>query len=182
MKTINQILLLSGFIDVKDYLGTFASLIKPIFFMSITTAGVVSFIETYSGISFMLWVFLVVGSLFDLFLGWYTNVYHLNHHFETQKFFRGFMKSFVTVSFIFLTNFLKIGVFDSSISIEWYKTTLIFVTSLIHYTVVFLIGLYLLLGVAENLAKMNIPVAKSVVKILKMRINSFEDIGSNKTK
>ena len=180
MKIINQILSLAGFIDAKDYLGTFASLIKPLFFMSITSASIVGFVETYSGISFMLWVFLVVGSLFDLFLGWYTNVYYLNHHFETQKFFRGVMKSFVTVSFIFLTNFLKIGVFDSNINIEWYKATLIFITSVIHYTVVFLIGLYLLLGVAENLAKMNIPVAKSVVKILKMRINSFEEIGSNK--
>lgn len=180
MKTINYILSLTGFSDVNDYLGTYSMLIKPLFIFSITSASLVGFVETYSGISFMLWVFLALGTIFDLAIGWYTNVYYLNTHFETRKFFRGILKSFITLAFIFLTNSLKIGVSDSQISLEWYKTSLVFITSVIHYSVVFLIGLYLLLGVAENCAKMEIPVAKSIVKILKMRINSIEELASNK--
>lgn len=180
MRTINQFLNLAGFKDASDYLGTFSSFVKPIALASFSIAGIVGFIETYSGISFLLWVFLVVGSFFDLFLGWYTNVFFLKQDFETSKFFRGIMKSFVTVSFIFLTNLLKIGILDSEVSIEWYKATIIFIASVIHYTSVFLIGMYLLLGVAENLAKLDVAPAKSFVKILKMRINYVEEIGSNK--
>lgn len=181
MKNINYILSLAGFTDVNDYLGTFSNFLKPLFIMAFSVASVVGFIETYSGISFMLWVFLALGTIFDLLIGWFTNVYFLDQPFETKKFFRGILKSFITLSFIFLTNSLKVGVLDSEISIDFYKTTLVFISSIIHYTVVFLIGLYLLLGVAENGAKMKIPVAESIVKVLKMRINYMEEIGGRKT-
>lgn len=181
MKQLNYILNLAGFSGVNDYLGTFSFLLKPLAILSVTSASLVGFVETYSGVSFMLWVFLIFGTFFDLGLGWYANVSYLNQPFESHKFWRGLMKSFVTVCFIFLTNFLKLGVFDSEISLGWYKETLVFLSSIIHYSVVFLIGLYLLLGIAENLAKMEVSVAKSIVKILKMRINSIEDVASNKT-
>ena len=180
MKTINYILSLAGFSDINDYFGTYAILIKPLFLVSITSASLVGFIETYSGISFMLWVFLALGTIFDLAIGWYTNVYYLNTHFETKKFFRGILKSFITLSFIFLTNSLKVGVTSTEIHPEFLESAIIFISALIHYTIVFLIGLYLLLGIAENCAKMGIPVAKSIVKILKMRINSVEDMGASK--
>lgn len=180
MKTLNYIFSLAGFNDINDYLGTYSMLVKPLFYFSVSSASLVGFIETYSGISFMLWVFLALGTIFDLAIGWYTNVYYLNTHFETRKFFRGILKSFITLSFIFLTNSLKVGVTSSEIHPEFLETTIIFISALIHYTIVFLIGLYLLLGIAENCAKMGIPVAKSIVKILKMKINSVEEIGGNK--
>jgi phage-related holin len=180
MKHINNLLELAGFNDYNDFFGTFSSFLKPIFFISFSVASFVGFIETYSGISFMLWVFLMAGTLFDLALGWYTNVYYLDHPFESKKFFRGMFKSFVTLTFIFLTNFLKVGVHESIITPDYLKTLMIFMSAVMHYVIVFLIGLYLLLGVAENAAKLGIPVAKSIVKILRMRINTVEEMAGNK--
>ena len=171
MKTINSILQLAGFNDINDYLGTYSMLIKPLFIVSITSASLVGFIETYSGISFMLWTFLALGTIFDLAIGWYTNVYYLNTHFETKKFFRGILKSFITLTFIFVTNSLRMGVIDSPIHPKFLEDIMIFIVSVIHYTIVFLIGLYLLLGISENGEKLGVKVCKSINKIIKATKN-----------
>lgn len=182
MKNLNYILSLAGFTDINDFLGNHAYLFKPLLFISVTTGGVISFVETYSGIPIMLWVFLILGNIFDLGLGWYTNVIILKQPFESDKFFRGIMKSFVAICIVLFTNFLKLGVEDFNISYRWYKTFLVFTTSIIHYSFVFLIGLYVLLGVSENGEKLGIKVCKSINKILRMRINTVVDIGTNKRK
>jgi len=176
MKAVNYLLTLAGFEGINDYLGTFALFFKPLFFFSITTASVVVFIETYSGISFMLWVFLALGTLFDLALGWYTNVFYLKLYFETVKFYRGVFKSFISIAFIFLTNVMKIGIYESAIEPDYLKNTIMYVSATIHYSITFIIGLYLLLGIAENGAKMKIRFCESIIKIVRMQIKDTENM------
>ena len=52
----------------------------------------IGFIETYTGISLMLWLFITAASIFDLGLGLYANVVYLGNPYESKKMFRGFLR------------------------------------------------------------------------------------------
>lgn len=179
MTKFNYLLQTMGFENFQDMLGTFSPYFSKILTLSIYLGSIIGFIETYTGISFLLWVFLCLASAFDIMLGLYANVVFLKMPLETKRMFRGMFKAFVLMCIIFLTNTFKIGIEDSNITPEFVQTSSIFIIATLHYSSVLLIGLYYLLGIAENGAKIEIPFCVSLVKILKMRINKLEDNQDN---
>jgi len=179
MNKLNYLLNSMGFDNFQDLLGTFAPYFSKILTLSVYLGSIIGFIETYTGISFLLWVFLCLASAFDLMLGVYANVVFLKNPVETKKMFRGIFKAFVLMCIIFLTNIFKIGIEASNITPEFVQTSSIFIIATLHYSSVLLIGLYILLGIAENGAKIEIPFCVSLVKILKIRINKIEDNNEN---
>lgn len=179
MKIINYILHLAGFENANDFLGSYHYHFANIFTISITIGSLIGFVETYSGVSFLLWIFMILGTVADLIIGVIANLFYLNHPFETKKFMRGIFKAFVLFVIIFITNLLKIGIEYSKISPEAIKTIFTYITATIHYSFVLLIGLYILLSIVENLAKMKIRVAISLASILKMKIKSIENFNQN---
>lgn len=176
MKAITYILELVGFDSVNDFLGTYHPLFASIFAISITFGGIVGFFELYSGISFLLWIFMIVGTIGDLTFGVIANLFYLNQEFESKKFIRGIFKAFVLFAVIFITNIFKLGIEHSAIKPEILKDPFIYIIATIHYSFVLLIGIYILLSIAENLAKMEIPVAISLTKILKVKIKRIENL------
>lgn len=176
MKLINYILELAGFENINDFLGTYHVLFPSILGISISFGAGVGFLETYSGVSFLLWVFMIAGTIADLIFGVYANLYYLHHEFETKKFMRGVFKAFILFAVIFITNIFKMGIENSAIKPEFLKEPFIYLTATIHYSFVLLIGIYILLSIAENLAKMEIPVAISLTKILKVKIKKIENL------
>lgn len=164
-----------GFSDFNDLLGTFYFLFPKLLSFSLYTSAIVGFIEAYTGISFMFWLFMLLASIFDLALGFYANVIVLKNPVESAKAFRGIVKMFILMTIVFLTNTFKVGVETSIITPKVIHDFAIYAVDTIHYTSVLLIGLYILLGIAENGAKVEIAFCVSLVKILKMRINNIEN-------
>ncbi|MPS66831.1 phage holin family protein [Chryseobacterium sp.] len=181
MKVINYILELAGFDNINDFLGTYHVLFPSILSISISFGATVGFLETYSGISLLLWVFMIGGTVADLLIGVYANLYYLKQEFDTTKFTRGLFKGFILFVIIFITNTFKMGIEDSAIKPEILKDPIIYITATIHYVFVTLIGLYILLSLAENLAKMQISVAVSLTKILKVKIKKIENLNENES-
>lgn len=178
MKIINGFLDMMGFENTQDFLGSGLNP-QAVAAYSIAFGSLGAFVEAWTGISLLLWVFLTLGSIFDVAFGVYANVVFLKHEFESKRFFRGVFKSFVVLFIILITNSLNLGVTHSNIHPDFLKTTFVYITNTIHYSFVMLIALYLLAGISENGAKLNIPVFKSVTKILKMKINRVENVGEN---
>lgn len=176
---MKYILNLVGFSCVDDFLGTYHSLFSTIFAFSLTFGTVTGIVETYSGISFMLWVFMLGGTVTDLVIGVIANVKFQNQEFETSKFMRGVFKAFVLFAIIFVTHSFKMGIVDSKIEPEILKTPFIYLVATIHYSFIMLIGLYILLSIVENLAKMNFEVAVSLTKILKVKIKKIENLNED---
>lgn len=177
MKLINNFLDLMGFQSTTDLLGVSLQ-VKPLIIPLISLGAVTSFIENFTGIHVYLWMFLTIASAFDILFGYITNVFFLKEGFVTRKFFRGVFKSFVVLSLILLTNTLKKGVELSDIQPEVLKTVADYVTSSMHYTFVLIIALYLLFGIVENGAKMEIPVFKSLSRILRIKIAKIEEVAT----
>ncbi|QQV91593.1 holin [Winogradskyella phage Peternella_1] len=175
MNKLNYILQAAGFDSLQDLLGVFAPYFPKILIASIYMGGSIGFVETYTGISVMLWVFITAASIFDLGLGLYANVSYLGQPYESKKMFRGIFKAFVLMVLIFLTNTFKVGVEDSNIYPEYLQSMAVYATATIHYTSVLLIGIYILLGVAENGAKIEIPFCVSLVRLLKIKIKKLEE-------
>ena len=167
-----------GFTDYQDLLGfNMASInLKFFTFFSISFGSLVGFIETWTGISIYLWLFLTLGSIFDIAFGIYANIIVLQNEFKTDKFFRGIFKSFVVLFIIFITNTLNMGVHDSQINPELLRVPFEYISATIHYSFIMLICIYLLSGISENGAKIDIPVFNSLSKILKIKIKKIEDI------
>lgn len=181
MKIINYILELAGFHGVNDFLGTFYPLFSTVFAFSISLGSIIGFFELYSGLSIMLWCFFIMGTIADLVFGVIANLVFEKQEFETTKFMRGVFKAFVLFVVIFLTNMFKLGIENSEVKPEILKDLLIYTTATIHYSFVSLIGLYILLSIAENLAKMKIGVAVSLMKVLKVRIKKIENLKDDET-
>ncbi len=174
MNKINYILQAAGFDSFQDMLGLFSPLFTKLFFASIYIGSVVAFIETHTGISIMLWLFFTSASIFDLVLGVYANIIYLNNKYDSKRMFRGIFKAFVLMIIVFLTNTFKVGIEASNIRPEYVESMAVYATATIHYSSVLLIGLYILLGIAENGAKIEIPMCVSLVKVLKVKINNLE--------
>lgn len=181
MKTTNTFLDMMGFHGFQDFLG-FNINPKMLGLLTISFGSLGGMIETWTGISMYLWLFLTLGSIFDICFGIYANIIVLGNEFESKRFFRGIFKSFVVLFIIVITNMLNLGVKDSDINPEALKTVFEYLAASIHYSFVMLIALYLLTGISENGAKIEIPVFKSLSKILKIRISKVEDIGSGEEK
>lgn len=179
MKYIKYILGLAGFESTNDFLGTYHPFYPNLLAVSLSFGAAVGFLETYSGVSLLLWVFMICGTIADLGFGVYANLYYLKHEFETTKFMRGVFKAFVLFAVIFITNIFNMGIEDSNIRPEILKEPFKYLTATIHYSFVLLIGVYILLSIAENLAKMEIPVAISLTKMLKMKIKKIENFENN---
>jgi len=175
MSRLNYILQAAGFENLQDMLGIFSPYFPKILVLSIYMGSSIGIIETYTGISLMLWLFITAASIFDLGLGLYANVVYMGNPYESKKMFRGIFKAFVLMTLIFLTNTFKVGIDTSAIYPEYLKTMAIYATSTIHYTSVLLIGIYILLGVAENGAKIEIPFCVSLVRLLKIKIKKLEN-------
>lgn len=176
MKTITYILKLAGFQDTHDFWGTYYPLFASVATISISIGSVVGFFELYSGLSIMMWVFMVLGVIVDLAFGIIANLYYLNQKFDTTRFIRGIFKASVLFVVIFLTNIFKLGIEGSNIKPEILKDPFIYITATIHYSFVLLLGIYVLLSIAENMAKMEIAVAISLTKMLKVKIKKIENI------
>lgn len=177
MKKINRFLDMMGFDNYQDLIGI-ATTPKPIATTIVLfLGGLGGLIETWTGISLYFWLFLTLSSIFDIAFGVYANVVILKAPFESRKFFRGIFKSYIVLFIILITNSLDLGVRHSNIQPEYLKTTFQYMASTIHYSFVMLISLYLLIGISENGAKINMPIFKSLTKILKIRINKVENIG-----
>lgn len=175
MKPLTYILNAMDFRNFNDLLGTFYAFFPKVLNISLAVGIFGGFIESYFGISFMLWLFIVAAAFFDIILGIYANVVYLGNDLDTKRMFRGFFKSFVIMVIIFLTNTFNEGVNQSNISPELLNSIANVISSTLHYSSVILIGLYLLLGIAENGAKIEIPFCVSLIKILKMRIDKIEN-------
>ena len=175
MKLINYILETMGFESISDFIGNFSPLFIPILALTIPIASILGFIETYSGISIMFWVFMIFGAVIDLLLGVIANVFYLKQEFETQKFMRGIFKAFVLYVVVFLTNTFKMGIEHTEVRPEILEPLMYNTISTLHYTFVLLMGVFILFSIAENMAKMEIPVAKSFVKILSIKIKKLEN-------
>lgn len=168
-----------GFEGIPDFFGKYYPLLSSVFSLSLTFGAITGIIETHSGISILLWVFFVASTLFDLLFGTYVNTIYLKHQFDSTKFFRGIFKPFVMFVVIFLTNTFKKGLLQSNIEPEFLANTLVYVTATIHYSFVTTIGIFTLLSIAENAAKIGIPSAVTLVKILNMKIKKIESINEN---
>lgn len=176
MKPINYILQLMGFLSVEDFFGKYHPLFGSIFASSLTLGIFSGFIETHSGISMLLWVFFAAGTVVDLLVGLYANLVYLDGKFESDRFFRGIFKPFVMFSVIFLTNTFKRGLETSAITPEWIKDMAVGTVATIHYSFVLTIGIFILLSIAENMAKMEIRAAVTLTKILNMKIKKIEKL------
>lgn len=172
----NYILHSMGFENLKDLLGPFAPLFHKILYLSVSVGSFVGFIETYTGISFLLWLFFCAASIFDLFLGMYANVFYMKQQLDMEKLFRGVFKAFVLIVIIFLTNIFKAGIEASNISPEYMLHASIYVSASLHYSAVLFMGLYILLGIAQNGAKIKIPFCVALVKLLNIKINKIEKL------
>ena len=172
---IKKILEISGFRDSVDLFGTFYSLLPSIASISLVISTILGFIEAYSGISIILWVFLAFAAFVDLIVGYYANIIHLKQSYDSTKMFRGIFKAFVLFTIIFLTNTFKLGIEKSIIYPEIIKDGAIYATASLHYFSVILIGLYVLLGIAENGAKLEIRFFKTMVRLLNIRIKKIEN-------
>ena len=175
MKPLTYILNAMDFESTHDMLGTFSPYFNKFLAISLTAGIFGGFIETYLGISFILWLFILVGAFFDILLGIYANVVFLGHDLDTKKMFRGVFKIFVVLVIIFLTNTFNQGIQQSNISPQLLSDVAGVISSTLHYSSVILIGLYIMLGIAENGAKIEIPFCVSLVNILKLRIKKVED-------
>lgn len=181
MKIINNFLDMMGFSNFQDLIGKSVSFDpKHLSLLTISIGSIGGIIEMWTGISMYFWLFLVAGTLFDISFGVYANVIVLKSEFESKRFFRGIFKSFVVLFIIVITNFLNLGVKHSDIHPEFLKTTFEYMAASLHYSFVMLISLYLLTGIAENGAKIQIPVFISLSKILKMKINTVEELNKSK--
>lgn len=176
MKAINYLLQLMGFLDVGDFFGKYHPLFGSIFASSLTFGIFSGFIETHSGISVLLWIFFAAGTVFDLLVGLYANLIYLDGKFESDRFFRGIFKPFVMFTVIFLTNQFKRGLEASHIAPEWIKDMVVGTVATIHYSFVLTIGIFILLSIAENMAKMEIKAAVTLTKILNMKIKKIEKL------
>lgn len=176
MKLATYLLQLMGFDGVPDFFGKYYPLTSFILQLSIPLGMVSAFIENHSGISMFLWLFFIAGTMIDLGVGLYTNVVFLKQDFETDRFFRGILKPFVMCMVIFLTNYFKIGIERTPITPELIKTTAVFTASSIHYSFTIIIGLFILLSIAENMAKLGWGPAVTLTKILNMKIKKIEDL------
>lgn len=175
MKLLNGFLDMMGFENTHDLVGNDLNY-KLITLIAVGLGSVSGFVETWTGISVLLWVFLTLTSIFDIAFGIYANVIILKSDFESKRFFRGVFKSFVVLFIIILANMFKLGVLDSDFTPGFLKSIFDYTANAIHGTFVVLIALYLLVGISENGAKIDIPVFKSISKLLKMKINSIESI------
>lgn len=171
-----KILNTMGFTGIEDFFGNYYPFLGVIFASSLTAGAVTGAIEAHSGISILLWVFFAAATIFDLIFGTCVNLLYLNQKFESVKFFRGIFKPFVMFVVIFLTNTFKHGLVDSHISPEFLASTLIYVAATIHYSFVATIGIYTLLSIAENAAKIGISPAVTLVKILNVKIKKIENL------
>lgn len=180
MKIFNGFLQMMGFNNLEDFLG-FSINSKFLMTATISFGTIGGFIEAWTGISIYLWLFLTLATIFDIAFGVYVNVNALDNKFESKRFFRGIFKSFVVLFIIFITNSLNLGVQHSDINPEFLKTTFEYIAATIHYSFIMLISLYLLTGISENGAKIDIPVFKSLSKILKMKINKVENLTKETT-
>ena len=176
MTLTNNFLDLMGFDGIKDLVGTSVNT-RNLTLISIAAGGFGAFIETWTGISMYFWLFLTMSTVFDVLFGMYANMVVLGHHFESRAFFRGIFKSFIVLGIIVITNSLYLGVEHSNISPNYLKEIFQHMASAIHYSFVMLISLYLLTGISENGAKIDIPVFKSLSKLLKIKINKIEHLG-----
>lgn len=174
MKPFAYILNAMDFENFNDLLGTYYAFFPSLLTISLYVGIFGGFVETYFGISFMLWLFIAAASFFDIILGLYANVVYLGNDLETKRMFRGFFKALVIMIIIFLTNTFKEGVNQSDISPEILGSISNVISSTLHYSSVILTGLYILLGIAENGAKIEIPFCVSLIKILKMKIDKIE--------
>ncbi len=181
MQPIVYILKLMGFVSIPDFFGRYYPLLGTIFTGSLTFSIFSGFVETHSGISMLLWVFFACGTITDLLLGLYVNLVHLKQKFETDRFFRGIFKPFVMFGVIFLTNTFYRGLEESAVKPELIANFAFYVTATIHYSFVMTIGVFTLLSIAENMAKMEIPAAVTLVRILNMKIKKIENFNESDT-
>lgn len=172
---MRKILEIVGFKDLQDVFGTFYTLLPSIATLSLISSSILGFIETYSGISIILWVFFAFAAFLDLIVGFYANIVYLKRPYESTKMFRGILKAFILFAIIFLTNTFKLGVETSVINPEIIKDGAVYATASLHYFSVILIGLYVLLGIAENGAKLEIRFFETMVKILNVKIKNIEN-------
>ena len=164
-----------GFAEgVPDFFGKFYPLLGSVFSISLTFGMFSGLIETHSGISILLWVFFIGGTILDLLIGIYTNIFYLKNQFETDRFFRGIFKAFIMFLVVFLTNTFKRGIEDTNITPEILQNVAIYIIATIHYSFVLVIGVFILLSIAENMAKMGIRAAVILVNILNMKIKKIE--------
>ena len=131
-------------------------------------------IEWLTGLNIMFVIFIIAGSLVDILLGVYSNVIYKKGHFESSKFFRGIVKMFIVFSMVVLLNTLVLGVHNTEFMIPAIGTGFEYAVTTIQYGVLFLISLVILLGIAENGAKMEIPVFKSIARFIRMKIKKVE--------
>ena len=165
-----------GFDGISDFFGKYYPLLSSVFSVSLTFGTITGAIEAYSGISIMLWVFFAAATFFDLVFGTWVNVIYLRQEFDSTKFFRGIFKPFVMFVVIFLTNTFKEGLESTDIEPEFLDKTLLYITATMHYSFIATIGIFTLLSIAENAAKIGIPSAVTLVKILNMKIKKIEDL------
>lgn len=187
LRLTDNFLDLMGFNNLQDFIGIstqfkLMSILSLTFSVAGFLAGLTTIIETWAGISILLWLFLTLGAITDIGFGFVVNVFFLKYAFCTRRFFRGVFKAFVTLFLILLTNTLKRGVETSVIDIAALKVTFEYLVSFIHYIVVLLIALYQMAGIAENGAKINIRICVFLSKIMKIKIKDIENLASQEDK
>lgn len=170
-----KIIKILGFKDLPEAFGTFYPLLPSITTISVVISSMLAFIELYSGISILFWVFFVAASLFDLGLGCYANIIFLKQPYESDKMIKGIVKSFILFVIIFITNTLKLGVETSNIVPQILKDASIYSMASIHYSFVIIIGMFILMGISENGEKIGIQACASINKILRMKIKKIEN-------
>lgn len=174
-----KLLEIAGFRDLPDVFGNFYALLPSVASIALVASSLLGFIETYSGVSIILWVFLALAAFLDLIIGYYANIIYFKHPYDSTKMFRGIFKAFVLFAIIFLTNTFKLGIERSVIKPEIIREGAVYATASLHYFSVILIGLYVLLGIAENGAKLEIRFFQTMVKILNMKIKKIENDDEN---
>lgn len=165
----------TGFKSIEDFFGIKISILAYMIKLSIPAGVVMVFIERNTGLNFELLVVFLLGSLFDIGLGVYVNVYLKNEKFDTTKLERGVFRLAIAPFILVLTMNLKSGFSKINIEQEYIKNILNYTTSSIHYGALFFVMLFVIVGVAENLESADVKFAKSFMNLLRRKQKTVTD-------
>lgn len=126
-------------------------------------------------------IFIVLGIAVEVGMGAYAAVVIKGESFNSRKFGRFAVKIVVFLATILITNLLRVSFLKLDIQSEPLRIFINYTLDTLFCFSLLLIGLYLVLSIAENGAKMKISFFVSLAKILKININKVEDLakGSN---
>lgn len=136
-------------------------------------SGFVNVVEGATGLKFIFVLFFLIGSIFDIGLGVYTNVIYFGKEFSSSKFFKGIVKMFIVFVVIILLNLLVQGLAVESPGVV--DSVLIFFTAAVRGIIIMILALVILIGIVENADKMEMKGFGTLAVFLRLRVKYLSD-------